>query len=578
MLVEFRKKFRLVSFQVPLIIIFSMATVTLLSYQYVHKQSHRDNQREMENRVRDRLHQIQRLAETLLNNGLRVSLYSALSGMYSEPELLDLLVVTSDGKVATSNNFAHIGKDWRSIEAGMDELLVKETVAKRQTVVRSYEENGYVDGYIRLCDRASSNQLRNRQCGFAFYRIDLLYNQLVTDQALRQQNIVYFGAMIVIVMLILLVLYLKIARPVNNINLVLERFSNGEREVRANVKGDSELAGVAGNLNATLELVVANEKDIAKREMLFRSVFDTTIDMIVIMDENRCITHINRAVQQFLGYSEDELIGRSVNTIIPPGHRERHDQYVKDYLFTGVKKVIGKGRELTAQTKAGNELPIQLAVTEMFVDERRSFVGVLHDISVQTALKKAIEEANRQLLSSNLELKDLSRTDALTGIANRGYFDEFLGLEIHRAKRTQEPLSLILIDIDYFKNYNDFYGHQQGDDCLVEVARQLKIHFQRATDLVARYGGEEFAIILPDTEPRYADQLAHSLCDRIERCGLPHEKSRIARHVTISVGVATVLLQQDEKLDNKTLINLADQALYEAKGAGRNRVCRYHPD
>jgi len=197
----------------------------------------------------------------------------------------------------------------------------------------------------------------------------------------------------------------------------------------------------------------------------------------------------------------------------------------------------------------------------------------LHDISAQLALRASIERENRNLKISNRELQDLSRTDALTRIANRRCFDEILDQEIKRSARNRDELSLILLDIDFFKLYNDHYGHSKGDDCLIEVAGEISGHFTRATDLAARYGGEEFAIVLPATGIRNAEKLAESLRVAIASRELPHEKSPVASHVTISAGITTVAPGQAGSTDSEKIIQAADKALYQAKEAGRNRVC-----
>lgn len=173
---------------------------------------------------------------------------------------------------------------------------------------------------------------------------------------------------------------------------------------------------------------------------------------------------------------------------------------------------------------------------------------------------KALEEANEHLAKAIETLHHISTQDGLTGVANRRHFDETLALEWRRAMRNGNVLSLLLLDIDHFKAFNDSAGHQAGDDCLRNVARVLRECLQRATDVVARYGGEEFAILLPETDNAHARALASSLCERVAADGV----------VTISVGVATTVPNRDGAIED--LVRSADEALYEAKRLGRNRV------
>ncbi|NKB36084.1 MAG: diguanylate cyclase [Gammaproteobacteria bacterium] len=164
----------------------------------------------------------------------------------------------------------------------------------------------------------------------------------------------------------------------------------------------------------------------------------------------------------------------------------------------------------------------------------------------------------------------LSTRDGLTGIANRRHFDEYLAKEWNRAVRSSLELSLILCDIDFFKNYNDKYGHQQGDRCLQQVSSVLEDYTRREGDLAARYGGEEFAIILPDTTHENAITHAEKIRAAIEKEAIPHEASSVANIVTISMGLATI--RPDRSVFSSRLIADADKLLYQAKSEGRNRL------
>ena len=173
-------------------------------------------------------------------------------------------------------------------------------------------------------------------------------------------------------------------------------------------------------------------------------------------------------------------------------------------------------------------------------------------------------------------LEHFSFMDGLTAIANRRHFDEVLAQEWRRCLREQTPLSLIMADIDYFKKFNDTYGHQTGDDCLKEVARVLKKSLNRPGDLAARYGGEEFALILSDTDPEGARRVAEALRTRVEGQKIPHKHSSVSKWVTISLGAATLTPTPDQTPDQ--LVKASDRALYQAKAEGRNRVAVYRKE
>lgn len=184
-------------------------------------------------------------------------------------------------------------------------------------------------------------------------------------------------------------------------------------------------------------------------------------------------------------------------------------------------------------------------------------------------LEARVEERTAQLQSLNQQLEVMSTTDALTEIANRRHFDSVRASEWSRAARQGQPLTLGLIDLDWFKKYNDHYGHQAGDECLRQVARVLSEKIGRTGDLVARYGGEEFVFIAPATDAENAQHLAQTVCESVRDLALPHELSPFG-FITLSIGVATLVPQRGETSDK--LIGMADEMLYRAKGQGRNRV------
>jgi diguanylate cyclase (GGDEF)-like protein len=202
-------------------------------------------------------------------------------------------------------------------------------------------------------------------------------------------------------------------------------------------------------------------------------------------------------------------------------------------------------------------IPIKVA------DLPRHCLIQITDVSMAVAREKLLRDQAMVLRSQTF-------SDGLTGIANRRHFDVDIEKEVRRAKRHASSLSLALIDIDYFKAYNDHYGHQQGDECLIHVATTLSAMMRRPSDLVARYGGEEFAIILPDTNADSARTLAEGIRARLEELALEHASSVVAPHVTVSIGLTT--RTPAHPLEVASLIGNADRALYRAKRSGRNRV------
>ncbi len=193
-------------------------------------------------------------------------------------------------------------------------------------------------------------------------------------------------------------------------------------------------------------------------------------------------------------------------------------------------------------------------------------------IAIQQAeLYESLQAANLELHAANQELEYLARNDGLTQVANRRSFDEHLANEWLRMEREQHPLGLIMCDIDFFKAYNDHYGHIAGDNCLREVAKVLQEAINRSGDLVARYGGEEFALILPNTDLWGAMAIAEKIQTAFATLQLPHAASEVAQYVTLSLGLAVAI--PSPALSPEILVEQADSSLYQAKQTGRNRYC-----
>lgn len=220
--------------------------------------------------------------------------------------------------------------------------------------------------------------------------------------------------------------------------------------------------------------------------------------------------------------------------------------------------------------------PVDLKTKDEIGQMARTFNQMSKDLEDADAFMKKsnqrleilVTKRTKELNEKNEKLKRLSQIDGLTGVANRRLMDEYLQKEWLRAIRNNSPFSVILLDIDYFKLYNDNYGHIEGDRCLKKVAQTISTIPKRPFDLVARYGGEEFLIILPDTED--AGKIAEICRSSIEALQISHTFSKISDFITISAGYSTMFPKKGS--DPKLIMNLSDKALYAAKEQGRNRV------
>lgn len=243
---------------------------------------------------------------------------------------------------------------------------------------------------------------------------------------------------------------------------------------------------------------------------------------------------------------------------MPEPYTSEHDGYVQRFLQTGQARIIGSdnGIEMTGLRKDGTVFPMRLGISKMHVGNKVLFTGILNDITEQKRLEG--------------QLRNMAMKDGLTGISNRRSFDEALAREWRRMQRECGELSIIFIDIDFFKHYNDTYGHQEGDSCLKAVAAAIDRSVHRPGDLAARYGGEEFVVLLPATGINAAVDLAEKIRMTVEELAIPHTASGAATHITISLGVASIV--PDQWGQPEMLLNFADQGLYTAKASGRNRV------
>lgn len=290
-------------------------------------------------------------------------------------------------------------------------------------------------------------------------------------------------------------------------------------------------------------------KKIEEKTATLQTILDSMPFGIVIIDKDRKINHLNKSTLILLGIeSEDELIGVFCSRIFCPSETGKCP-------ILELNQQINKS-ESNLLTKDGKSIPILKTVIRIDLDGK----DVLLEAFVDITERKKAEETLQQLFC----------LDGLTGLANRRHFDQFMNSQWEKALGKASSLSLIMIDIDFFKGYNDTYGHLSGDDCLRKVAAALKEGIKGEESLVARYGGEEFTVILPDACLDEAKALAEKLRARVQSLGIKHAKSPIGGVVTVSLGVATIF--PSSKLVPDNLIAGADQALYQAKNEGRNCI------
>ena len=323
--------------------------------------------------------------------------------------------------------------------------------------------------------------------------------------------------------------------------------------------GQQVLAGLA--IDITAEKLAHNA--LRDSEGKFRSTIDRLAEGLYIVDAaTGRITEANEAVLNLLGYARDEFLALTPSDLVPRRSRSSFKHQV-DGLLDQLRETgrcdLGQHR---FQRKDHTTVAVDLRMTEVRSGETRLHAVIVRDVSVESEYQNRLLAYQSQLEAANTRLQMLATTDRLTGANNRASFDERLAEEFYHALHYEQPLSVILVDVDHFKSFNDTYGHPEGDQALQFVTHLLQ-KSARNNDLVARYGGEEFALILPNTDLSGAMALA-------ERC-----RAAIAEHpwklrsITVSLGVATLAATTQEAAE---LVQLADQALYRSKQTGRNCV------
>ncbi|HUP93109.1 MAG TPA: diguanylate cyclase [Solimonas sp.] len=307
-------------------------------------------------------------------------------------------------------------------------------------------------------------------------------------------------------------------------------------------------------LNSELRTELRVRRRAQQELRLAAEVLANTGEGVVIADAAGLIASVNPAFEHITGFASADAVGRPARML--------YQGDADEALYRGIVEAMTRdGRwqgEIASRRKNGQRFPLELSISALRDDDGRvsHYAAIFRDNTAQRQLEDRLAE--------------LAALDGLTGIPNRRLFDDALGREWGRAQRERQPLSLVMADLDFFKHYNDRYGHLGGDECLRRVAAAIAREARRPADLAARYGGEEFALILPATDDAGAARIAQQVNRAVRDLALLHEDSQVGEVVTISAGYATVVPVPGSSPDQ--LIELADRALYRAKHEGRDCV------
>jgi diguanylate cyclase (GGDEF)-like protein/PAS domain S-box-containing protein/putative nucleotidyltransferase with HDIG domain len=372
----------------------------------------------------------------------------------------------------------------------------------------------------------------------------------------------------------------------NVLRLINEKQSGIRREVRFSSKNHDILwmelnvrftYDQQGNLLSTFgtmnDITERYKSDLVLRKTLkeledIKFALDESV-VVMVTDSNGVILKVNDLFCSISGYTKEELLGQTQQFLNSGYHPPHFYQHMWETILS---KEIWRG-QVRNKSKNDSYYWVDSVIVPLLNEEGEihQFVTIQNDITKSKVAEQKLVEANDLLLK-------LSSVDGLTGINNRRSFDERLSFEWEKAGNAEipSPLSAILLDVDHFKLYNDHYGHQQGDECLKQVAKLLIRELPRTTDFGARYGGEEFVILLPNTDLVEATNIAEEIRKGILSLEIEHKKSKVSPMITASLGVASMIPCKDATA--KQLLEYADKALYVAKRHGRNRVESYREE
>ncbi len=318
-----------------------------------------------------------------------------------------------------------------------------------------------------------------------------------------------------------------------------------------------------------LYAVARDVTEIRLSQEKFQVALESSPSAMIMVDEKGDIALINKETERLFGYAREELIGKSIQTLVPEGSRKAHAGFVRDFFTQPRSRPMGEARDLAAKRKDGSLFPAQIGLNPIQTSDGFYVLSAIVDLTERKEIEDQMQEQAQKLERANTELFELASTDSLTELMNRRALLNQLDIQLNLAQRSGRPTSLLMIDVDHFKEYNDTYGHPAGDQVLKELAGILR-DTARISDFVARYGGEEFAVVLPETDMEGALKLGERFRAAAEDHPWPN------RNIAISVGAATITFTNShQRIDpgsTSKLIADADRALYHSKQRGRNRV------
>jgi len=304
-------------------------------------------------------------------------------------------------------------------------------------------------------------------------------------------------------------------------------------------------------------------------ETTLRTVVEAAPCAMILVDDEGSIALVNRATERLFGYERNRLLGKPIEILVPETAREAHHSHRQRFSDVPDTRPMGKTRDLTARHRDGTDIPVEVGLSPIHTPNGMFVLSAIVDLTERKRAEQRIAEQAQRLAEVNVRLEEMASTDSLTSLWNRRAFLDQLNIQMESALRNRRPLSVLILDVDHFKPYNDHFGHLAGDEVLRRFANIL-LGMARRSDYIARLGGEEFGAVLPETDQSGAVRLGERFRTAIETVTWPR------RPITASIGATTEHFTNNgsramPEWRSKLLMD-ADRALYYAKAQGRNRV------
>ena len=522
--------------------------------------------------LRQNILNVTHIAERTIEGDSQI-LEDSITQLGTNPLVESVAVIRPDGIIVFGSNFS-----WREERAAMVVPLFipsafQQAQKTRQTIVEYNEEAQTYIGLMSFSYPEKTASLRSLKKGVIFlsYNISAIVgNARISAIYQRLPDMVL---MLVLAIILMRILHRYVVVPIETIKVASANIGEGRFNAEIKPTGPAEIKDLTRSFNRMNKQLSETISELDDRTQQIQGILDNTFDGIITINTSGIILSFNATAESMFQLDAKAVIGKKVNMLMPSFYADQHDQFVDNYVKGKDARIIGIGREVQGQRNDGSVFPLDLAVTMVESTGEKIFIGIVRDITERKDKEKEVESIQKSLFAANERLEKLVRTDGLTGVYNRRFFDESIATEFNRAMRSGHPVALLLFDVDFFKKYNDRYGHIDGDQCLINIAQAAKLLFQRSGEIVTRYGGEEFAVIVPNASIDEAEKSAWILQKKIEDLQIEHLDSPHSHFVTVSIGVASVVPTLHKT--TKDLVLYADSALYRAKENGRNQVATH---